>query len=226
MKSASVLNKELLTGQLASLGVAFINVSIKEIADPERTILEAARDFKDDRKLLSLILGWLALYSDLIHVARLKSMLKNCSAEELAWLGGLASAVSQSDRRWSLIESYARKRIGRSSITIKTYDLDLLAAKRSGEDPHFHKFGLTIPKASPALEKKFYSREHTIANHPWLRLRALFGANWRADIAWQMLCDKKQTPYRVARTVGCNIETAYRNWQSLLEADASSALQV
>ncbi|MBI2603002.1 MAG: hypothetical protein HYW48_08095 [Deltaproteobacteria bacterium] len=62
-------------------------------------------------------------------------------------------------------------------------------------------------------------------HHFWLRLRALFGANWRADIVWQIYLNPDQTPYQVVKTIGCNTETAYRNWKALEQANVREFLR-
>ena len=213
-----------LNQKLASLGVAFIEAPDAP-ADPEETLIEALQLFREERKLLAIILGWLALYGDLIHIARLRALAQRLNAEHLAWLGGLALHAAETDRRWDAIAQFVRKKLGEGEKTFATTKLDLTLAKNKGADPHFQKFGLTIPKIQAAGEKKFYRRNHTLANHYWLRLRVLFGSNWRADIAWQMLQDSKQTPYRISKNIGCNIETAYRNRNSLLEAQAIKLLR-
>ncbi len=53
-------------------------------------------------------------------------------------------------------------------------------------------------------------------------MRLLFGTNWRADIAVVMIQKLAQTPSQVARLLGCNYETAHRDWKSLKETEVEA----
>ncbi len=214
-----------LNAKLSSLGIALLSEKAY-CADPERTLIEALSYFGEDRKLLSLIIGWILEFSDLIHVERLRALAKRCSNEELAWLGGISSYAAERDRRFESLVNFVTKQLGEKAKPLSASKLDKLAAQRKGKDRHFYRFGITIPQLDPAPEKKLHTRLHVFSYHPWLRLRSLFGPCWRADIAWELLRDREQTPYRAAKTLGCNTETAYRNWKALIEANAHSMLNI
>ena len=203
-----------------SLGIAFDGAS-NIAADPESLIIDSLEHFPEDRKLVSLVFAWLKSYSSLIHVERLKSMTKLIPAESARWLGGLASFCTEFDRRWASLQKkcLSDKKPKRQDLG----EFDALQIERLGEDPYFAQAGLKIPTISwEDKERKLFTREHIINNHFWFRLRVLFGANWRADVAWELVRDSEQTPYQVAKRLGCNMETAYRNWKALNEADALS----
>lgn len=212
-----------LNAKLASLGIAVLSEP-GEPADPERTILDCLSLFQDDRKLLALILAWLLEYGALLHLNRLCALAKKLTPLELAWLGGLAAHMHAGNRRWKTVERFVEKRLYGQRRRFSPSRLDTLAIQRKGKDPYFEKFGITIPVIKPSAEKKLRPRAHTLAQHPWLRLRSLFGANWRADIAMEMLRKADQTPYRIAKTLGCNTETVYRNWNALQEANVMEFL--
>lgn len=208
-----------------TLGIAF-KEKFHLPADPEITLLKSLSFLQEERKFLSLILTWLNEYGHLVHVERIKSLARDLSPQEMAWLGGIASTMARRDRRWLSIERMVNQSIKIPRKGFPTSKLDVLVAKKNGRDIHFDKFGLVIPKLTPAKSTKLFSRKKVIRNHPWLRLRALFGANWRADIVWKMLQDAQQTPYQVAKKLGCTTETAYRNWYALEEADALGWLKL
>ena len=115
---------------------------------------------------------------------------------------------------------------GRSQGRVRPRPGFRLVAERKGRDEHFESFGLLIPRVLPAKPAKLLKRETTLRQHPWLRLRALFGANWRADIVWLMIQQPEMTPYQVSRRLGCNTETAYRNHRLLKEVDAPALLKL
>lgn len=208
-----------------SLGVAFAGET-KEAADPEGTLIETLSVLQEERKFLGLILAWIQEYGDFIHVERIKALAKNLSSLELAWLGGIALHVVGIDKRWNIIVQFAEDYKKKQRRRFKMSKLDELAAKRKGYDRAFKKFGLTIQTVQMAKKTKLLKKSHTLKRHPWLKLRALFGANWRADIAWMMIKRPNQTPYQVAKYLGCNVETAYRNWSSLKDVNAPALLNV
>lgn len=208
-----------------SLGIAFATET-NEIADPEVTLIKTLSILQQERKFLGLILAWIEEYGDLIHIERIKALAKNLHPIEIAWLGGIALHATKFDRRWDVIVHFARKNRQTYKRRFQTSELDMMAAERKGFDKKFKTFGLTIPIFEISKKSKILNRSHTLNKHTWLKLRALFGANWRADIAWMMLKNTSQTPYQIAKTLACNIETAYRNWYSLKEANVVGLLKV
>jgi hypothetical protein len=209
---------DLLGDAWENMGIAFaVNKSKTRNADPERTLLASLGEFGEDRKLLKLVLVWLAEYGDLIHVERVKALAADLSTKELAWLGSVA-AIQKGDRRWSSVVESVKKRLGRFPPKHQMSQLDLLQAERSGADQNFLEFGLTIPVFEAAEPKKVRARAKTLEDNLWLRMRVLFGSNWRADVATLMLLEQAQTSYQVAQLLGCSGETAYRNLNSLREA--------
>ena len=228
---AEANSSDLLRDSWENLGVAFaINESGTKNADPEQTLLASLCEFQDDRKLLKLALAWLGEYGDLVHVERIKALAAERSAVELAWLGGIArhqteGVHSRADRRWHTVAEMVRKRLGVPCPRFQTSQLDELLARKNGADQGFQPYGLTIPGADPADPKKLYLRPHAIQGNLWLRMRALFGTNWRADVATVMLLGRAKTSYQAEKLLGCSTETAYRNWNALKEADLLTMLK-
>ncbi len=213
-----------------NLGIAFaINSSKASDADPEATLVESLKEFQNDRKLLALILAWLKEFGDLVHVERVKAMIPNLSANELAWLGGLAQhqvthSASNRNSRWQSIVATAQKHLGKPAPLFETSKLDNLQSERNGEDESFALFGLRIPKVLPADSRKIRSRD-IIKKNLWLRMRLLFGTNWRADVATTILLELAKTSYQAGKVLGCSSETAYRNWNALKEVEIERLLK-
>lgn len=207
---------------LSGLGIAYNCAEPNLLADPELTLIESIETIRTDSKTLKLVLCWLQNYGDLLHLERLKTLIRKSSTTTKAWIGGIASFMS-ADKRWAPI---AREVEG---VHIKTTGLskfESLQMKRLGLDQNFKKYGISLPTVDIAgIEKKLLSRDHVLRHHFWLRLRALFGSNWRADIVWQIYLNPDQTPYQVAKTIGCNTETAYRNWKALEQANVRDFLR-
>ncbi len=204
-----------------NLGIAFAaNESRAKNADPERTLIASLREFQGDRKLLKLVLAWLSSFGDLVHVERVKALAADLPASELAWLGGVAShqVDVSGDRRWSTVVEYVKKRLGSPMPRFETSRLDQLQAEKAGVDKGFDAFGISIPHSEAADPKKIRPRADAVAGCLWLRMRTLFGTNWRADVATVMLLGTAKTSYQAGKALCCSTETAYRNWNALQEA--------
>src|SRR5581483_10403272 len=107
------------------------NESDTRNADPEATLLQTLKDFKDRRKMLRLVLAWLAEFGDLVHVERIKPLARDLSTIELAWLGGLSSAqVENGDLRWKMILRYVESKLGNPSPHFELSDFDNLQTQR------------------------------------------------------------------------------------------------
>lgn len=207
-----------------SLGIAFVfNQSGTKNADPEKTLIQSLKELADDRKTLSLIQGWLREFGPLVHIERLKALANDLTASELAWLGGLAAHQAETgDARWKAIVRYIEDdKLGTPRPHFPSSKLDELQIQRKGIDKHFARFGLRIPILEAAEAKKFKPTASAIKENIWLRMRALFGTNWRADTAVVLIQGLAKNAYQVERILGCSRETAYRNWKSLIDADAA-----
>ncbi len=220
---------DILCNELAALGIAFITEAqaLELEPDPEKTFLKSISEWNEERKTLKLLLAWMESYGDLFHIERLRSLAHSLSAVELAWLGGFASyRVFKKDLRWQVIETYCRTRLGKPMPQFTTSTLDLLQAQRKGNDPHFSKFGLTLQPLEPSDSKKLYQRESTLQRNVWLRLRLLFGANFRADMAYIFLRSKAKNAFQAEKILGCSRETAYRLWKIFLEVELNQILKM
>jgi hypothetical protein len=225
--SPAIKTEDQLRDSWESLGIAFaINQSGIKHADPELTLIQTIQEFKEHRKMLKLTLAWLKDYGELLHVERLKALAKELSSAELAWLGGLSSyRVEDGDSRWKTLAQWIENRLGSPKAIFPTSRLDDLQTQRVGEDVHFKKFGLLIPKADAADLKKLRPLSEGVRGNLWLRMRSLFGTNWRADMATVLVLGLAQNPYQAECILGCAKETAYRNWKALKEAEVETLLR-
>lgn len=206
---------DLLRDSWASLGVNFTKMSAKDFSPEEALImLVQSNEFPEDKKMMSLALGWLKNYSTLVHVERLKNMSKDLSPFEMALLGGIASkCVANGDFRWKKIESLALARSKKYKRDFPGDDDFLLNTK--GKDKEFSKYKVFVATIDTENEKKFYRRERIVSQNKWLKLRVLFGANLRADVATVLCLGLASTAYAAAKYLYCSQSAVYRNWQDL-----------
>lgn len=219
--------EDLIRDAWESLGIAFAaNASGVRHADPERALLDTLKEFHQDRKMLKLVLAWLNSYGSLVHVERVKALSSKLSMIELAWLGGLAEKqIAQGDLRWRSISQMVKQRIGKPSPHFQIEALDEYLLQRFGVDAQFKEFGLHISNVDPADSKKIRPFEFGVKMNLWLRMRALFGTSWRADMATVLVLNLAENPYQAEKLLGCAKETAYRNWKSLKDAEAEKLLK-
>jgi hypothetical protein len=226
---ASTPQESPLVDELAALGIAFVtdeNTLALE-PDPEKTFLKSISEWNDQRKTLKLLLAWMEEYGDLFHVERMRYFAGSLSAIEIAWLGGFAShQVSRKDLRWQAIEKFCHSKLGTPMPQFTTSTFDLLQAERNGKDPHFEKYGLILQRLEPSDPKKIYLREGTLKRNGWLRLRLLFGSNFRADMAYLFLRQKVSNAFQAEKFLGCSRETAYRLWKAFKEVECGQILKV
>ena len=143
----------------ASLGIAF-NTKATDHANPEQTIIETIKsgEFPGDRKMFGLMLLWLENYMDLVHVERLKYLMKDLSPFQLALLGGIAKkCLSKGDLRFKTIIKEIEKRFGKNSP--KFEGDDELYLKLKGVDADFLCFGVKVAPMHADESKKLLKRD-------------------------------------------------------------------
>lgn len=201
-----------------SLGVAFHSRASEISFSPEDGIIKFLKsgEFPEDKKMISLIIEWLRLYSKVVHVERLKNYCGNLTDLELAILGGLAKkCISFGDHRWSIIIKTVQKKIGTSS-SFACDSENYISLK--GLDTDFSTFGLRMANIKPVSEKKLIPRNILIQKNTWIKNRFLFGSNLRADIATIRELGLAKTAYQAAKIAICSMNAAYRNWDDLEDA--------
>jgi hypothetical protein len=213
--------------QLLSLGFAFHGRIPKTSADPEKSILDLLPALVEDRKVFRMLLAWLGVVSELIHIERLKALSEASPIRSKLVLGVVALKVARSDRRWKLLADSMKNAIaGNPHELILPRELsDPYLKSKYGKDEEFAKFGVELATILPEDEKKILTLRGILRVNTWLRLRALMGANFRADVAYLFLAGVGG-PAAAARVLGCSRDTAYRNWRALEEANIREILRV
>lgn len=209
------MNSDHLRDQWASLGIAF-NQKSEIVSDPETALISflEAREFPEDRKMISLILAWLKEHSNLVHIERLKTLIEPLGSFELAVLGGIAQkCLSYGDFRWRTIIGYIKKR-NTGKLRFETEESEYLLSKK-GEDPDFRDFGLRVSTVEPERAEKIIEMRAMIENNRWIRHRVLFGVNMRADVATAMVLNLASSAYQASKVLKCSFNAASRNWNDL-----------
>lgn len=210
-----------LKADLVSLGFAFNGEPSKIPPDPEKTLALVMKLFREDQKLYRILLSWLDRFGDLIHVERIDFFLNDLSDEEKLFLGVTAlKRLNSGDYRFKAIATKIKKLKIKIESPLSGQDEFLIS--KYGEDVEFLSFGIRTSKIEAAESKKLMQRKWVIESNLWLRLRALLGSNFRADIAFVKIMKLAKNPYGSMKLIRCSKETTYRIWHSLEEANLES----
>jgi hypothetical protein len=86
---------------------------------------------------------------------------------------------------------------------------------KHGKDKSFQRFGWNIPDLYNEPSRKFFTLKGILANNAWLRLRALIGANYRADLIYLKAGRKVDNPSQALKVLGSSKATTYRLWEAI-----------
>ncbi len=204
--------------KLISLGFAFYGESSSTHADPEKTIIELIPTILlDDGKLFKLLLRWLITVNHLIHVERLFRLSEDLLLNDKILLGVLALKLEKYDKRWGLISEklikFYKKTRGKPPLDGSFKSKYLI--NKYGIDEEFRKIGVSIYNLAPSDEKKIFSLEKIIGDNRWFKIRALIGANYRADMVYIISEKLVKNPNQAIKFLRCSRETAYRLYKNI-----------
>lgn len=218
-------NFDSLKSDLISLGFAYNGKNSKLAPDPEATIIAAIRLFQEDQKLYRMLLAWLSRFGDLVHVERLAGFISQLSDFDKVILGVTAlKQVNNGDTRYKILFEKIIKQKPKIAFELSGNDGYLI--EKVGVDPEFKKFGIKTSRILPSENKKLLDRKAILASNLWLRLRALLGSNFRADLAFIKLNGLASNAYGAMKLIRCSKETSYRIWGSLEEARVEDLILV
>lgn len=204
--------------KLGSLGVASYAGLPNLPVDPERTILELLKCYWSHNDHFFFIISLLKLrIHHLIHVERLVTLAETSilTEDEKILLIALANKMVEiGDLRFSLVEKKLRKKKMNLGQIPENEDSKHLI-KIWGTEKTLEPFGVKVRTFYEHDAKKFFVMKKILAHHSWLKIRALVGPNYRADIIYLKSSGHAETAYKAARICGCTDATAYRLWKSL-----------
>lgn len=178
-----------------------------------------------DHKLFTMLLSVLVhRIHSLVHVERLLSFAENISDDEKIVLMVIADKmVELGDRRFNLLIKKLKQRRQQVSSIPEIHSQPYFI-KKWGLDPNFLKFKIEVPKYFEQPEKKFYSLKGILDANPWLKVRALVGANYRADLIYLKFSGRVETPAEALKVLSCSKATVYRLWDSISHVETLDRL--
>ena len=219
MNRGSLKEKKELFRKLRSLGIALNQKALEHPVDIEETLIESLPYIQSDLKLLFLLLSWLQEMGDLVHIEKLKVLAKEIPPEDLAFLGAIANYTQGKFRKWNLLVSFAQRKLS-NDFSCHLHPKMTLAIDfgASQVEESFEKFGLKIPQVILEDSRKLIPRKYLIRDNSRFRFRALFGTNWRADIAYELSQSPGLNAFQIKKRLGCSYETVHRIKKFLDEA--------
>ncbi len=204
--------------RLRSLGCAYYTKLPHVPVDPEVAIIEMLKDYWDFKDHFFMLYSLLKhRLHDLIHVEKLvaNALEANLPQDQIILLIALSNKmVELGDRRFALVGKKFHKN-GMQMQNPPNRETDSYLIKNWGIEKTLVPYGAKVRSFYEEEPKKMYVLKRILSEHPWLRLRALIGANYRADIVYLRSNGNVETAYQAAKLTGCSIGTAYRLWTSL-----------
>jgi len=214
--------------QLACLGCNFAAYPNKiHPVDPEKTIIQALDSFWTDKKVFTMLIGLLKYrIHPLINLPRLYNMALILENDKKILISVLLFKVAKAtkDDRYKFYANKIKKKTRSYSYFPKEYS-DTFYIQRNGIDKEFKKFNLNLADFFDIQhEKKFAPMIKIYSQNPWLRLRALIGTDYRADIIYLKISGVISNQAEAAKIIGCNKSSVSRVWNSIKGFDELAQL--
>lgn len=205
------------TSKLFSLGCAYSLSHKPAPPDLENTILDGLQFYWKSNDLFFMLYGLLVhRVGHLVHTERLVILAKkrNLEGDHLTLLLCLSQKLM--DQGYGSFESVIRKLSvkGLKFKSLPESETNSFLIERWGVDPIFKTFGGEVRTLPLEDSKKFFLLERVFKENPWLALRALVGANNRADILYVKTQGIVPTANQASKYLSCSVDAAYRYWNA------------
>ncbi len=188
-------------------------------SDPEKQLLKSLKFYWQNSSIFFLVYSSLIkrLYP-YIHVDRLvklgqKSIISN---DEKCLLIAICMNLSKKDHRYKL----AVKKLYSNNLKMNhppENELDKFLVNEWGEEPSLKTFGVSARNFIVAKDGKLAPLESTFKSNTWIKFRALFGSNNRADCAFIMYSSIEDlTASEVARQIYSSRQAVSAHYKDLL----------
>ena len=192
------------------LGVGFTVAASRNIQiDLEEVLVKTAQEGRNDSRLSFGMRGWLLKHHELVNSARLIVKLKACS--ETAVLGAIIDSVVQEHPRSNLkyclkyCHPFSQKQFVFHYVSVSPAVAQLNLDENL---PLLKKWGL-ISRELGDMQGAIRDKTFVLQHNPHLALRALFGANLKAEVLSFFLNHKQGNARQIALSIGLSYEPVY-----------------
>lgn len=187
--------------------------------DPEKQLLKSLRYYWENNSIFFLIYTSLVkrLYP-YIHVDRLVKLAKNSilSTDELCLLSAICYNLSKTDLRFKVATNKLSK-ISKHMKNPPKNETDSFLIKKWGVEQGLKQYGVKVREFPIAKNGKLAPIEKTLNINLWLKYRALFGPNTRADCAYIILnATQELTASEVSRLVFSTRQAVSNHYKDLM----------
>ena len=195
--------------KLTQIGVRF-NESIPNCdVDVEKTLLEGIEQGRKDSRIFWGTLLWMTTYIDLVNVSRFSNMLKDYG--DLAALGATCELAhgKNANRKFLAICQRCYPKKHKEILFYKMAEMEVTKREViSNALPIFLKWGFYCNYVN-SMEGAICNRAEVLKRNQNLRLRALFGANSRADILNWLLINEAAHARKIAHELSLSYQPIY-----------------
>lgn len=186
--------------------------------DPEKQLLNSLKYYWINNSIFFLIYTSLVnMLYQYIHVDRLVKLAKSShlTNDELCLLVAICDNLSSKDIRFKVATQKLRTEDLKMEYPPEK-ETDEFLIKRWGEEKSLRKLGAKVRSFYIEKSSKIQSLEKLLSNNPWIKYRALFGSNTRADAAYIILNSPKEiTASEVSRLINCTRQTVGHHYKDL-----------
>ncbi len=200
---------------LWSMGADYIydgSVSLQDL-DPEMTVLRTLKHYWTANDVFFMLFALLKFrIGSFIHVERLVRLSKTgfLSNDELILLMAVSKKlVEGGDHRFKAVYKHLYKK-GMKLQTLPRLHGRKSLVKAHGAEESLLEFGAEVRKFE-VDDRKLHVLSRIVERNSWLKLRALMGVNYRADVTFLKCTGQAEKPAQVAQILGCDSSTASKN---------------
>lgn len=168
--------------KLAQMGMRFNEVVPNSNIDVEKTLLEGTEQGRKDPRIFWATLAWMTTYIDLVNISRFSNMLKHQGDQSV--LGAMCELAYQknANRKFLAVRQRCYPKKNKEALFYKMAEMEVTRREVTNNAlPLFLKWGFYCNYVN-FMEGAICNRTEVLKRNQNLRLRALFGANSRADI--------------------------------------------
>ena len=212
--------------RFTQIGVRFNEVIPNCDINVEKTLLEGTKQGRKEPRIFWATLLWMITYVDLINVNRFLNMLGDCG--DSAALGAICELAYErnANRKFLAICQRCCPQKNKDILFYKMAEMEVTRREVINNAlPLFSRWGLYCNYVN-FMEGAICNRAEVLRRNRNLRLRALFGANSRADVLNWLLSNEAAHARKIARELSLSYQPVYTELHRLAADEVLAAKQI
>lgn len=195
--------------KLTQIGLRFNEVIPNCDVDVEKTLLEGTKQGRKEPRIFWGTLLWMVSYIDMVNISRFSNMLKDYG--DAAALGTVCELAYEknANRKFLAIRQRCYPKKNKEILFYKMAEMEVTKREViNNAIPLFLKWGFYCNYVN-FMEGAICNRAEVLKRNQNLRLRALLGANSRADILNWLLFNKAAHARKIAHEISLSYQPVY-----------------